>query len=109
MSDESSGSAFTEGYVVPIARLLAFVFVLIAGLTAQRALSGDPADVVVAVGFVAVAVLAPGPNDGRGGAGRERDRRRERGVMRRFRRPAGRTEPPRTRGRIAHGRRDQNP
>lgn len=58
MSDESSGSAFTEGYVVPIAGLLALMFALMAGLTAQRALSGDPADVAVTVGFAVVAVLA---------------------------------------------------
>ncbi|WP_434522396.1 hypothetical protein [Halorubrum sp. AS12] len=58
MSDESGGSAFSEGYVIPIAGLVAFVFALMAGLTAQRALSGDPADVGVTVGFAAVAVLA---------------------------------------------------
>ncbi|TKX74775.1 hypothetical protein EXE46_06990 [Halorubrum sp. GN11_10-6_MGM] len=58
MSDESEGSAFDEGYVVPIAGLLAFMFALMAGLTAQRALSGDPADVAVPVGFGAVAVIA---------------------------------------------------
>ncbi|SDF59804.1 hypothetical protein SAMN04488067_10621 [Halorubrum xinjiangense] len=58
MSDESGGSAFSEGYVVPIAGLLAFMFALMAGLTAQRALSGDPADVAVPVGFAAIAVLA---------------------------------------------------
>mgnify|MGYP006299765029 CR=1 FL=1 len=58
MSDGSEGSAFTEGYVVPIAGLLAFAFALMAGLTAQRALSGDPADVAVPVGFGAIAVLA---------------------------------------------------
>ncbi|ELZ47271.1 hypothetical protein C464_08725 [Halorubrum coriense DSM 10284] len=58
MSDESGGSAFGEGYVIPIAGLLAFAFALMAGLTAQRALSGGPADVAVTVGFAAVAVLA---------------------------------------------------
>ena len=58
MSDESEGSAFDEGYVIPIAGLLAFAFALMAGLTAQRALSGDPADVGVTVGLVLVAVLA---------------------------------------------------
>ncbi|VTT87802.1 hypothetical protein DM2_1136 [Halorubrum sp. DM2] len=58
MSDESGGSAFTEGYVVPIAGLLALMFALMAGLTAQRALSGDPADIAVTVGFAAVAVIA---------------------------------------------------
>jgi hypothetical protein len=58
MSDESEGSAFSEGYVIPIAGLLSFMFALMAGLTAQRALSGDPADVAVTVGFAFVAVLA---------------------------------------------------
>ncbi|MFW5999853.1 MAG: hypothetical protein ACOCPY_00185 [Halorubrum sp.] len=58
MSDESEGSAFGEGYVVPIAGLLSFMFALMAGLTAQRALSGDPADVAVTVGFALIAVLA---------------------------------------------------
>ncbi|SFR44642.1 MULTISPECIES: hypothetical protein [Halorubrum] len=58
MSDESGGSAFDEGYVIPIAGLVAFAFALMAGLTAQRALSGDPADVAVTVGFGAIAVLA---------------------------------------------------
>jgi hypothetical protein len=58
MSDESGGSAFGEGYVIPIAGLLSFMFALMAGLTAQRALSGDPADVAVPVGFAAIAVLA---------------------------------------------------
>jgi hypothetical protein len=58
MSDESGGSAFSEGYAVPIAGLLSFVFALMAGLTAQRALSGEPADIAVPVGFAAIAVLA---------------------------------------------------
>ena len=58
MSDDSGGSAFSEGYVIPIAGLLSFVFALMAGLTAQRALSGDPADVAVPIGFGAVAVIA---------------------------------------------------
>ncbi|WP_424014764.1 hypothetical protein ACOZ35_01700 [Halorubrum xinjiangense] len=58
MSDESEGSAFSEGYVIPIAGLLSFMFALMAGLTAQRALSGGPADVAVTVGFAFVAVLA---------------------------------------------------
>jgi hypothetical protein len=58
MSDNSGGSAFDEGYVIPIAGLLAFAFALMAGLTAQRALSGDPADVGVTVGLALVAVLA---------------------------------------------------
>ena len=58
MSDDSGGSAVTEGYVVPIAGLVAFAFALMAGLTAGRALSGDPADVAVPLGFAAIAVLA---------------------------------------------------
>jgi hypothetical protein len=58
MSDGSGGSAFSEGYVIPIAGLLSFVFALMAGLTAQRALSGEPADIAVPVGFAAIAVLA---------------------------------------------------
>ena len=58
MSDESGGSAFSEGYVIPIAGLLSFMFALMAGLTAQRALSGDPADVAVTLGLAFVAVIA---------------------------------------------------
>ena len=58
MSDESGGSAVTEGYVVPIAGLVAFMFALMAGLTAGRALSGDPADIAVPVGFGAISLLA---------------------------------------------------
>ena len=58
MSDDSGGSAFSEGYVIPIAGLLSFVFALMAGLTAQRALSGNPTDIAVPIGFAVVAVLA---------------------------------------------------
>jgi hypothetical protein len=58
MSDESGRSPITDGYVVPIAGLVAFAFALMTGLTASRALSGDPADVAVPVGFGVIAVLA---------------------------------------------------
>ncbi|MFW5916808.1 MAG: hypothetical protein ACOCRD_00200 [Halorubrum sp.] len=57
MSDGSDRTTFTDGYVVPIAGLLGLLFALMAGLTAPRALSGDPADAVLPVGF-AVGSLA---------------------------------------------------
>jgi len=49
---------FTDGYMVPIAGLLALLFALMAGLTAQRALLGDPADAVLPVGFAIGALAA---------------------------------------------------
>ena len=58
MSDGSGQSTFTDGYVVPIAGLLALLFALMAGLTAGRALSGDPTDTVLPVGFVVGALVA---------------------------------------------------
>ncbi|OYR45768.1 MULTISPECIES: hypothetical protein [unclassified Halorubrum] len=58
MSDGSGRSTFTEGYAVPIAGLLSLFFALMAGLTAGRALSGDPADAVLPVAFALGAILA---------------------------------------------------
>ncbi|WP_123621407.1 hypothetical protein [Halorubrum sp. CSM-61] len=58
MSDETDRTPFTDGYVVPIAGLMALLFALMAGLTAQRALSGDPADAVLPVGFSIGALAA---------------------------------------------------
>jgi hypothetical protein len=59
MSDESGPPTFSEEYVVPILGLVALLFALMAGLTAGRALSGDPADAVlpVALGLGAVLTL----------------------------------------------------
>jgi len=58
MSDGADRTPLTDGYVVPIAGLMALVFALMAGLTAQRALSGDPADAVLPVGFAIGALAA---------------------------------------------------
>ena len=58
MSDGSGRSAFAGGYVGPISGLLALCFALMAGLTAGRALSGDPADAVLPVTFALGAILA---------------------------------------------------
>ena len=58
MSDGSDRTPFTGGYVVPIAGLMAVLFALMAGLTAGRALSGDPADAVLPVGFAIGALAA---------------------------------------------------
>ncbi|WP_435093833.1 hypothetical protein [Halorubrum sp. N11] len=58
MSDGSDRAPFTDGYVVPIAGLMALLFALMAGLTAGRALSGDPADAVLPVGFAIGALAA---------------------------------------------------
>jgi len=58
MSDGSDRTPFTDGYVVPIAGLMALIFALMAGLTAQRALSGNPADAVLPVGFAIGAIAA---------------------------------------------------
>ncbi|QKY15451.1 hypothetical protein [Halorubrum sp. CBA1229] len=58
MSDGSGQSAVTGGYVGPISGLLALCFALMAGLTAGRALSGDPADAALPVAFALGAVLA---------------------------------------------------
>ena len=58
MSDGSDRMSITDGYVVPITGLMALVFALMAGLTAPRALSGDPADAVLPVGFAIGALAA---------------------------------------------------
>jgi len=58
MSDGADRLSVTDGYVVPIAGLMALVFALMAGLTAQRALSGDPADAVLPLGFAIGALAA---------------------------------------------------
>ncbi|MDZ5811629.1 hypothetical protein U4E84_09765 [Halorubrum sp. AD140] len=58
MSDGSGRTTFADGYVVPIAGLLALLFALMAGLTARRALTGDPADVVLPVACLLAAVAA---------------------------------------------------
>jgi 4-amino-4-deoxy-L-arabinose transferase-like glycosyltransferase len=58
MGDESGRSTFSEGYAVPILGLLSLLFALMAGLTAGRALSGDPADAVLPIAFGVGAVFA---------------------------------------------------
>ncbi|MFC7186522.1 hypothetical protein [Halorubrum yunnanense] len=52
MSDGSGRTMFVEAYVVPIAGLMSLCFALMAGLTAGRALSGDPADAALPVALV---------------------------------------------------------
>ncbi|WP_418284684.1 hypothetical protein [Halorubrum sp. DTA46] len=58
MSDDSGRTAITDGYVVPIAGLLALVFALMTGITAGRALSGDPADIALPVIFGLASLVA---------------------------------------------------
>ncbi|WP_128904943.1 hypothetical protein [Halorubrum amylolyticum] len=58
MSDESDRTPVTDGYVVPIAGLMALLFAVMAGLTAPRAFSGDPADALLPIGFAVGALAA---------------------------------------------------
>ena len=58
MSDGSGQTTFAEEYVVPVAGLMALLFALMAGLTAGRALSGDPADAALPVAFAVGALAA---------------------------------------------------
>ncbi|EMA60049.1 hypothetical protein [Halorubrum kocurii] len=58
MSDGSDRWPITDGYVVPIAGLIALLFALMAGLTAPRALSGDPTDALLPIGFALGALAA---------------------------------------------------
>lgn len=57
MSDDGR-AAITDGYVAPIAGLLALVFALMTGITAGRALSGDPADIALPVIFALASLAA---------------------------------------------------
>ncbi|MBZ6493873.1 MULTISPECIES: hypothetical protein [Natrinema] len=61
MSNEPSEerwSTFTEGFVVPIAGLLALLFATMAGMSVLPALSGSPSDLATPVIFAAVALLS---------------------------------------------------
>ncbi|MGQ3327783.1 MULTISPECIES: hypothetical protein [Halorubrum] len=58
MSDDSDRSPITDGYVVPIAGLIALCFAVMAGLTAPRALSGEPAQALLPIGFAIGALAA---------------------------------------------------
>ena len=59
MSDDDDGrAAITDGYVSPIAGLIALLFALMAGITAGRALSGDLADVALPVIFALASLAA---------------------------------------------------
>ncbi|ELZ36749.1 hypothetical protein C471_14243 [Halorubrum saccharovorum DSM 1137] len=57
MSDGSDRTTVTDGYVVPIAGLMALLFAVMAGLTAPRAFSGEPTEALLPIGF-AVGSLA---------------------------------------------------
>ncbi|WP_049982600.1 hypothetical protein [Halorubrum sp. BV1] len=57
MSDESGRPTATDGYIEPIVGLLGLSFALMAGITAPRLLSGDPAEAVLPIAF-AVGSLA---------------------------------------------------
>lgn len=59
MSNEPSrdGGAFPDGFVVPIAGLLAFLFALMAGMSVFPALSGSPGDLALPVIFGLASVL----------------------------------------------------
>lgn len=53
------GTAFSEGFVVPIAGLLSLLFALMAGVTLGNALGSERAvDYVLPVSFAAVSLLA---------------------------------------------------
>ncbi|MFC7324315.1 hypothetical protein ACFQMF_06940 [Halorubrum rutilum] len=58
MTDGSGRPMIAEGYVVPIAGLMALLFALMAGLTAGRALSGNPADAALPLAFALGALAA---------------------------------------------------
>ncbi|MFD1571595.1 hypothetical protein [Halorubrum laminariae] len=51
MSDESGRMPVTGGYLEPIAGLVGLLFALMAGLTAPRLFSGDPAEAALPVAF----------------------------------------------------------
>ncbi|MFC6770732.1 hypothetical protein [Halorubrum pallidum] len=51
MSDDSGRTPITDGYLEPIAGLLGLLFALMAGITAPRLLSGDPAEAVLPLTF----------------------------------------------------------
>ncbi|GAB6879147.1 hypothetical protein JCM17823_14210 [Halorubrum gandharaense] len=53
------GTAFPEGFVIPIAGLLSLLFALMAGVTLGNALgSGDPVAFGFPIGFAAVSLIA---------------------------------------------------
>ena len=58
MTDGNNPVAITDGYVSPIAGLVALLFALMAGASAGRALSGDPADVALPVIFALASLVA---------------------------------------------------
>ena len=58
MSEGPGRLSFAEEYATPILGLLSLVFALMAGLTAGRALSGDPADAVLPITFGLGSILA---------------------------------------------------
>lgn len=51
-------STFTDGFIVPIAGLLALVFAVMAGMSVQPALSGSPSDLATPVIFAGAALLS---------------------------------------------------
>ncbi|MFC6752226.1 hypothetical protein [Halorubrum tibetense] len=51
MTDASGGVTFSDGYVVPITGLLAFLFALMAGMSVFPALSGSAADLALPIVF----------------------------------------------------------
>ena len=57
MTDASGGVTFSDGYVVPITGLLAFLFALMAGMSVFPALSGEPGDLVLPVIFGAASLV----------------------------------------------------
>lgn len=53
MSDESGRTTATGGYLEPVAGLVGLLFALMAGITAPRLLSGDPAEAILPLTFAA--------------------------------------------------------
>lgn len=57
MTDASGDVTFSDGYVVPITGLLAFLFALMAGMSVFPALSGSPGDLVLPIIFGAASLV----------------------------------------------------
>jgi len=61
MGNESSrdgGSAFPDGFAVPITGLLAFLFALMAGMSVFPALSGSLGDIALPIIFGAASIIS---------------------------------------------------
>ncbi len=55
---DGRGTAFSEGFVVPIAGLLSLLFALMAGVTLGNAIGGAPSGYALPITFGLVSLLA---------------------------------------------------